>query len=90
MDYRNNKNTVKQSKELEKILYNVICKLLKLKDKIMNMSYCRFQNTFEDLIDCKDALYNGDIERTEEKRYAKKLIALCKEIAENFEDEDLD
>ena len=48
----------------------------------MNMSYCRFYNTFHDLFDCSNALYNGDIESEEEKRYAKKLIELCKEIVE--------
>lgn len=48
----------------------------------MNMSYCRFYNTFYDLLDCSNALYNEDIESEEEKRYAKKLIELCKEIVE--------
>ena len=56
----------------------------------MNMSYCRFYNTYHDLVDCKDALYNGDIESWEEKRYAKKLIELCKEIAEDYSAEDID
>ena len=55
-----------------------------------NMSYCRFYNTYHDLVDCKNALYNEDISSDEEKRYAKKLIELCKEIAENYEPEFID
>lgn len=55
-----------------------------------NMSYCRFYNTYYDLIDCKNALYNEDISSYEEKNYAKKLIELCKEIAENCEPEYID
>lgn len=54
-----------------------------------NMSYCRFYNTYHDLVDCKNALYNGDIESLEEKKYAKKLIELCKEIAEDYSPEDI-
>ena len=50
-----------------------------------NMSYCRFYNTYHDLVDCKNALYNEDISSDEEKRYAKKLIELCNKIAENYE-----
>ena len=56
----------------------------------MNMSYCRFYNTYHDLVDCKNALYNNDINSEEEINYAKRLIKLCKEIAENYNPEDLD
>lgn len=56
-----------------------------------NMSYCRFENTFEDLEDCYDALINeGGIEGLEEesseyeKPYIKRLIELCKDISEEF------
>lgn len=55
-----------------------------------NMSYCRFYNTYHDLVDCKNALYNEDISSDEEKRYAKKLIELCNKIAENYEPEFID
>jgi hypothetical protein len=55
------------------------------------MSYCRFENTFEDLEDCYDALINeGGIEGLEEesseyeKPYIKRLIELCKDISEEF------
>ena len=55
-----------------------------------NMSYCRFYNTYHDLVDCKNALYNEDISSDEEKRYAKKIIELCNKIAENYEPEFID
>lgn len=47
-----------------------------------NMSYCRFRNTLKDLIDCEENM--GNCESEEEKQAEKKLIALCKEIAENY------
>ena len=54
-----------------------------------NMCYCRFENTVADLVDCYDALLENGIEglSDDEKRYAKKLIILCKDIAEDFGDE---
>ena len=61
-----------------------------------NMSYCRFQNTLQDLRDCKDALedfiQNNDnvISSAEERRCAKNLIDVCKEIADNYEESDID
>ena len=53
-----------------------------------NMSYCRFENTQRDLIDCKDALWETGIEdlSDSEKRYAEHLIKLCREIADDFEE----
>lgn len=61
-----------------------------------NMSYCRFHNTLSDLNDCESALddfINNDensIESAEERRKAKQLIALCREIADNYSEEDID
>jgi hypothetical protein len=53
------------------------------------MSYCRFQNTIEDLRDCRDALMEmGDYEKElddEEARAAKRLLKLCRELADDFE-----
>lgn len=56
------------------------------------MSYCRFENTYGDLKDCLEALRKaGSAEELisnaneYEKRYIKKLIALCADIAEEFE-----
>lgn len=56
-----------------------------------NMSYCRFQNTLGDLRDCVDALdqINGlDELSTEEAEAARRLIKLCREVAENWESTD--
>lgn len=61
------------------------------------MSYCMFENTYKDLRDCLEALSDSSIEELEddandyEKPYIRKLIELCKEIAEDYspmEDED--
>ena len=60
------------------------------------MSYCRFHNTLNDLSDCETALddfINNDentIESEEERGKAKQLIALCKYIADNYSEEDID
>ena len=54
-----------------------------------NMSYCRFQNTLDDLRDCRDALMEmGDYEKEldeEEARAAKRLLRICRELADDFE-----
>ncbi len=59
-----------------------------------NMSYCRFENTFRDLQDCYNALGEaGSIEDVEneaneyEKKFVRKLVKLCKEIADDFGEE---
>lgn len=56
-----------------------------------NMSHCRFENTYRDLQDCHEALSEVDsIEDLEEeanqyeKKYIRKLIELCKDIAEEY------
>lgn len=61
-----------------------------------NMSYCRFHNTLTDLYDCQNALEDfikndeNVISSGEERRKAKKLIEVCREIADNFEESDID
>ena len=55
-----------------------------------NMSYCRFENTYSDLVDCKDALDNdGGLNELEDSEldYAKELIELCQEITDRYGDE---
>ena len=56
------------------------------------MSYCRFENTYRDLVDCENQLNANSIDclSETEKKYAIRLIALCKEISENFDEEDED
>ena len=61
-----------------------------------NMSYCRFQNTYPDLLDCYRALKEaGSVEELmselsdNEATYAKQLFDLCQTIAAKMEEEDL-
>lgn len=56
-----------------------------------NMSYCRFENTLEDLVDCHEALGEEGTLSASEKKARKGLIELCKDIVNDFgdcEDED--
>ncbi len=58
-----------------------------------NMSYCRFENTLNDLIDCRNAMGESSPEELleeasdYEKRAYYELIEVCKEIAEAHEEE---
>ena len=45
-----------------------------------NMSYCRFENTYNDLQDCFDNMHNELSESEDE--YRKMLIELCQEIVD--------
>ena len=49
-----------------------------------NMSYCRFQNTYLDLLDCANNLGDKDLSDSE-KMARKNLLELCKEMIEDFE-----
>ena len=51
-----------------------------------NMGYCRFRNTLPDLQDCYDNLWE-ELSPEEHKARAF-LIKLCKEIAEEVDDEE--
>lgn len=51
-----------------------------------NMSYCRFENSYKDLDVCADHIWDTLSENEHKARIA--LIQLCKEIAEEFPDED--
>ena len=51
-----------------------------------NMSYCRFENTLGDLLDCQEALFEPCSEM--ESRHRKALIETCYLIAQDFTDED--
>jgi hypothetical protein len=52
----------------------------------MNMSYCRFQNTLTDLMDCWDAIQEEDELSTDEARAKAALVRVCREIVA-FEEE---
>jgi hypothetical protein len=49
-----------------------------------NMSYCRFRNTYLDLIDCSNNLNDKDMS-FDEKIAKKNLLELCKEMIEDYE-----
>ena len=53
-----------------------------------NMSYCRFQNTNDDLRDCYDWLGENDPSKLseDELKAFKRLVKLCRLIVDNFED----
>jgi hypothetical protein len=48
-----------------------------------NMSYCRFENTYRDLLDCLSAMNDRLDDR--EKGYKDRLVDVCKEIIEEYE-----
>lgn len=52
-----------------------------------NMSYCRFENTFGDLDDCYEHLFDNDLSETE-KMYRDRLVRMCQQIASETEEED--
>ena len=49
----------------------------------MNMSYCRFTNTLQDLKDCYYNIENVEDMSDDELIARKKLIEICVEIADN-------
>lgn len=51
-----------------------------------NMSYCRFENTVADVLDCIDNWKR--VESDSEKEAQKELVELCKQILEDFGDDD--
>lgn len=54
-----------------------------------NMSYCRFENTYHDLLDCFEYMDEEEELSDTEKKYRERMIKLCKEIADNYiEDND--
>jgi len=50
------------------------------------MAHCRFENTYQDLSDCAESLQEKDLSELSESEqdYARRLIELCKEIAEEY------
>ena len=49
-----------------------------------NMSYCRFENTYKDLIDCLENIHVGASNGTDEM-YRQKMIQLFTEVAEDWD-----
>ena len=52
-----------------------------------NMSYCKFENTLNDLRQCEEEI-GDEAECREEEAARKKLIALCKRIADQYAEEE--
>jgi len=50
-----------------------------------NMSYCRFENTLQDLRDCANN-WNLQPDQDREKKARAKLYQLCQSIVEDYED----
>ena len=48
-----------------------------------NMSYCRFQNTLQDLRDCYENMDDTDLS-DEEKRARRTLLKLCDQIVGDY------
>ena len=51
----------------------------------MNMSYCRFQTTLSDLLDCIDHMQDDDLSR-EEQRARARLLQECVELTDQYPD----
>jgi hypothetical protein len=54
-----------------------------------NMTYCRFENTLQELQDCKEALDEGALNDVmnmsgSEREAMFKLIELCQEISDEY------
>ena len=50
---------------------------------------CRFQNTLYDLGDCQEHFDDQDLSKEEHKARVR-MYEICKDIADNFEKEDLE
>ena len=48
------------------------------------MSYCRFENTMDDLQDCIRNIYR-EAENNRDEQSRQRMIALFKEVAEDFD-----
>jgi hypothetical protein len=51
----------------------------------MNMSYCRFENTYNDLVDCFNNIWN-EAENMRDEKYRKYMIEFLKDRIEDIED----
>ena len=51
----------------------------------MNMSYCRFENTYNDLVDCFNNIFD-EAENMRDEKYRKQMIEFLKDRIEDIED----
>ena len=54
-----------------------------------NMSYCRFENTYRDLMDCLRALSDSGADSLSDRelQYADMMMQLCEDFHRIYEDE---
>jgi hypothetical protein len=50
----------------------------------MNMSYCRFENTYNDLVDCIENM-SKESSNNRDERYRERLLILMKDIVDSGE-----
>ena len=50
----------------------------------MNMSYCRFENTYNDLIDCIENM-SKESSNDRDERYRERLLLLMKDVVDSGE-----
>jgi ppGpp synthetase/RelA/SpoT-type nucleotidyltranferase len=71
---------------LSKKLFVYLSIIRNKKTKVMaNMSYCRFENTYHDLIDCFDNIFE-EAENERDERHRKNMIRFLKERIDEIED----
>ena len=51
------------------------------------MSYCRFENTVNDMIDCINNMEIDEYASEYEKRARKRFVELCAQVAKDYSDE---
>ena len=51
-----------------------------------NMSYCKFENTYSDLRDCYESM-DDELSESEQK-YRDRMVQMCKNIADEYGDND--
>jgi hypothetical protein len=49
-----------------------------------NMSYCRFENTYRDLMDCYHNINNNDLSKGENE-YRERMIKICQDILDEYD-----
>ena len=49
-----------------------------------NMSYCRFENTYNDLNDCYEAMNEHEDLSESEIKHLKWMIEMCQNIVDDF------
>lgn len=56
---------------------------------MVNMSYCRFENTYKALMECIHHVDNGEETSPQEIEYATKLYKACEDFISSIESEGL-